>query len=164
VSVEPLKCDSCGVDGVLDRAGVFPEGCNEASFGVGWRCGKCGKLSVDVCPTGPIEPTPSSSLNCGAEMPNGTACTACGLQRDEADVGLSAAEAALSLAPDNGRAFYQRGWALGMLGRLPEAHASFRRLLELEPNNQDARRALNKIEAALPTARETKRPWWKVWN
>jgi tetratricopeptide (TPR) repeat protein len=87
-------------------------------------------------------------------------------EQEKADVAVSAAEAALALAPNNGRAFYQRGWALGMLGRLPEAHATFRRLLELEPNNQDAQSAMNKIEAALPPAptREARRPWWKLWS
>jgi tetratricopeptide (TPR) repeat protein len=338
---------------------MFPEGCKEATFGVVWRCGKCGERSIDVCPTGPIDPSSSSCLNCGAVL-RGATCTGCGLQRDDAaaflhvhdralgveqatvafgaglfrhgfavlnvllqrdpslldawtekgkayrslrlneasvtclrravslrpepllaiglacaladlgrqdeavrvydellsttttttdarslaiahanrgnshaalghveaaiadyeeairrepervthyqnysvlfssrrrwveahdvvvrglaavtgdaqvplflekartaneqekaDVGLSAADAALALAPDNARAYYQRGWALGMLGRLREAHASFRRLLELEPNNEDARSALARIEAVLPSAREARRP------
>jgi tetratricopeptide (TPR) repeat protein len=70
-------------------------------------------------------------------------------EQARADVGLSAADEALSLAPNDRHALYQRGWALGMLGRLREAQTSMRRILELEPNDPDAQRGLGMIESAL---------------
>jgi tetratricopeptide (TPR) repeat protein len=70
-------------------------------------------------------------------------------EQERADVGLSAAEEALALAPDDRRGLYQRGWALGMLGRLSEARASMRQILDVDPNDSDAKRALDMIESAL---------------
>ena len=84
-------------------------------------------------------------------------------EQEKADMGLQAADGVLALVPDHPRALYQRGWALGMLGRLDEAASCMRRILEREPGDKDAESALAKLDAALPALRPAK-PWWKLWS
>ncbi|MBI2391011.1 MAG: tetratricopeptide repeat protein, partial [Deltaproteobacteria bacterium] len=80
-------------------------------------------------------------------------------EQEQAEAGLSTADAALALEPDHPRALYLRGWALGMLGRLADAQAAMLRLLEIDPTSAAARSALEKIEAVMPPPK----PWWKLW-
>jgi tetratricopeptide (TPR) repeat protein len=84
-------------------------------------------------------------------------------EQELAEPGLFAADEALFLAPDHPRALYQRAWALGMLGRLEEARASLNRLLELEPKNESAQRALSKLDALNAPPPNPPKPWWKFW-
>lgn len=84
-------------------------------------------------------------------------------EQEKADIGLEAADEVLSILPDHPRALYQRAWALGMLGRLEDASSSLNRLLELEPGNRDAQRALTTLQAAMPRTRPS-RPWWRFWD
>src|SRR5262245_62149431 len=83
MSVAPLQCEPCGVACLFDRAGKFPEDGDEATYAVGWRCPRCNKLAADLCPTGPVEPTRSSCLNCEGDMAGGNHCTGCGMERGE---------------------------------------------------------------------------------
>lgn len=84
-------------------------------------------------------------------------------EQERAESGLFAADEALALAPDHPRALYQRAWALGMLGRLEEARTSLTRLLELEPKNESAQRALAKLDAVNAPPPSQPKPWWKFW-
>ena len=104
-------------------------------------------------------------------------------EQEEAAMGLEAADEVLALSPENGRALYQRGWALGMLGRLREAESSMSQLVRQEPDNKSAAAALNRLIAALPAQPRTEatpppqsrterpavdfaaqvKPWWKFW-
>ena len=57
MSVAPPICRDCRRETVFDRVAPFPAG-QEKMYAVGWRCPGCGKLSVDVCPLGPLSPGP----------------------------------------------------------------------------------------------------------
>ena len=72
----------------------------------------------------------------------------------------AAANAAQRYANQEARSLYSR--ALALLGRLEEAREEVRRVLALEPEHADARRALAMIDAALP-AKPAKR-WWQFWK
>ncbi|MFO7561607.1 MAG: tetratricopeptide repeat protein [Enhygromyxa sp.] len=71
----------------------------------------------------------------------------CELER--AEEGLATIDEVLEHTPDDPRALYIRGWALGLLGRLAEARTAIGRVRELEPDNPAAARALAQIDAAL---------------
>jgi tetratricopeptide (TPR) repeat protein len=62
---------------------------------------------------------------------------------------LEYAERAVALGAKNGRTHYLRSRALALLGRLPEARDEVRRVLELEPENGEAREAMTMLEKAL---------------
>ena len=120
MSVAPVVCGECKCAGEFDGMGPFPQG-QEASYGIAWKCPRCGKRSLDVCNVGPLAPTPQSCLNCGAARESETAdCPGCGLTAGQADdflrltadgpVTLPGARAAI------GRRLYRRGVA--MLNRL----------------------------------------------
>jgi Flp pilus assembly protein TadD len=57
---------------------------------------------------------------------------------------------------------YLRGRALGLLGRLEDARHEMNQVLTLDPNNADAQRALNMIDAG-DRPKESKR-WWQFWK
>ena len=85
MSTQPYKCEACDVDGVFASARKFPEPgdptveTDAPTYGVTWRCPGCDAMSLDLCPLGPIEPTKSSCLNCGACPKPGEACPDCGM-------------------------------------------------------------------------------------
>jgi tetratricopeptide (TPR) repeat protein len=84
MSVAPVVCQDCRCEGVFDGLGPFPPN-QEASFGVAWKCPRCGKRSLDVCNLGPLVPTADCCLNCGARYEAGqTGCPACGLEPAQA--------------------------------------------------------------------------------
>jgi len=247
MSARALHCDACDADRVFAGARMFVPG-EETTYAVAWRCPKCNETALDVCPSGAIEPSATSCINCGSPLVQDS-CGACGMSREEvieflgltaieiddarrafeggllrrgfaildarlqrdpndfdawcrkaanyralrldalaarcrhrvyevlrhkldlvegdarlplwldmseiandaedADVGLDAADAVLAIDPRHLRGLYLRGWALGLLGRLPDARDAMRRILELDPVNADARAALEKIDAAL---------------
>ncbi|HVI03448.1 MAG TPA: tetratricopeptide repeat protein [Enhygromyxa sp.] len=62
---------------------------------------------------------------------------------------LKTVEEALEHTPDNPRALYNHGRALALLGKLERARASLARVLEFEPDNPAAKRAIAQIDAAL---------------
>jgi tetratricopeptide (TPR) repeat protein len=262
MSVAAYACEECKIEGVFDRAGKFPEDGDEATYGVAWRCPKCEAVSLDLCPMGPVEPTPGSCLNCGGDVVEDKPCAACGMprsealeflrvddgprtvddaaaafsagryrhafaildvllqrdaanagawaakgdgfrglrlahaavrcfrrarslgqdehadqgmvlallatardfnEREDAEPGLRAADEALGISRNHPRALYQRAWALGMLGRVDEAIVSLTKLLTIEPDNEDAKSALEKMESALLAAARGNKPWWKLW-
>jgi hypothetical protein len=49
-----------------------------------------------------------------------------------------------------------------LLGRLEEARDEMNRVLALDPDNADARRALGMIEAACPPKKGKR--WWQFWK
>lgn len=116
MSAAPHKCESCNVEGVLDRAGKFPEEGEDATYGVGWRCPQCNKLSVDLCPVGPVEPNMDSCLNCGTPIVGGTTCSGCGMSSDEAGRFLGIHDQSSPCVEDAQRAFekglYRHGFAV----------------------------------------------------
>ncbi len=71
----------------------------------------------------------------------------CSLER--AQEGLEAIDEALLGESGIGRWHYVRGWALGMLGELEQAHAAMRRALELAPDDGPTQRALAQLDQAL---------------
>src|SRR5262245_43094490 len=132
MSVAPIACESCGVEGEIARAGMFPEDCDEATYGVGWRCPSCGKLSLDLCPRAAVEPTATSCLNCGTELSgDGEACGGCGMSRAEAidflrvsnDPSVAEAEDAFE------RGLFRHGFALldAILQRDPKHFEAWKR-------------------------------------
>ena len=58
-------------------------------------------------------------------------------------------EANVGFYPEDANAHDSLGEAYVMAGRIPEAIASYRRSLELDPTNENARRMLEKLGAAL---------------
>jgi tetratricopeptide (TPR) repeat protein len=75
------RCDRCNLDRVFVRVAPFT---NEQTYGVEWRCPHCDDHLLDICPIGPIVPTPESCLNCGTAYPDLSdfaACPGCGLTR-----------------------------------------------------------------------------------
>jgi len=62
---------------------------------------------------------------------------------------LEYVDRAVALGAKGGRTLYLRGRALALLGRLPEARDEVRRVLELEPENAEAREALGILEKGL---------------
>jgi tetratricopeptide (TPR) repeat protein len=75
----------------------------------------------------------------------------CELERDTE--ALATIEEALVHMPDNPRAIYTHGRALALLGRLDQARAAMARVVELEPDNPAANRALAQIVGALESSR-----------
>ena len=73
---------------------------------------------------------------------------------------LSAAEEALSLAPDEVRTNYLYGRALALVGRLRKARRQILKVLKMDPDNQDAQRALTLLDNAVGSGRR----WWKFWK
>jgi tetratricopeptide (TPR) repeat protein len=81
---------------------------------------------------------------------------------ERGDEALRSAEAALALGSNSVRTQYLRGRALALLGRLEEARNEMNQVLALDPNNADAQRALNMIDAAY-RPKGSKR-WWQFWK
>jgi tetratricopeptide (TPR) repeat protein len=72
---------------VFDQLAPFPGQGEEGSYAVAWRCPQCQARSLDICPLGPLVPTATTCLNCGADFPGEvgeTSCPACGLPRGQA--------------------------------------------------------------------------------
>jgi tetratricopeptide (TPR) repeat protein len=70
-------------------------------------------------------------------------------EEERAAQALDYIDRAIALGSGSGRTLYLRGRALALLGRLEEARADVRRVLELEPKNIEATQALAMIEQAL---------------
>jgi tetratricopeptide (TPR) repeat protein len=75
---------------------------------------------------------------------------------------LSSADAAVGLGSTSLRTHYLRGRALALLGRLVESRAEMTSVLALDPDNADARRALDMIAGALRP--KPARRWWQFWR
>jgi tetratricopeptide (TPR) repeat protein len=125
MSVAPVLCDDCQCEGEFDGMGPFPPE-QENSYGVAWKCPRCGKRSMDLCNLGPLAPTPLSCLNCATLRESETAdCPGCGLSATAVEdflritkdgpVTLERARAAI------GRRLYRCGVA--MLNRLLQKDA-----------------------------------------
>jgi tetratricopeptide (TPR) repeat protein len=120
MSVAAVHCGDCKVECDFDGMGPFPPN-QETSYGVAWKCTRCGKRSMDVCSLGPLAPTALACLNCGASRESATAsCVDCGLSAAQTEEFLRINEAGpitLQGARDAiGRRLYRRG--LAMLNRL----------------------------------------------
>jgi tetratricopeptide (TPR) repeat protein len=74
-------------------------------------------------------------------------------EEERAAQALEYVDRAIAVGSNSGRAHYLRGRALALLGRLSEARDEVRRVLELEPQNGEAKEALTMIEKALAGAR-----------
>jgi Flp pilus assembly protein TadD len=72
---------------------------------------------------------------------------------------LRSADAAVELGSHSVRTHYLRGRAVALLGRLEEAHNEMNQVLALDPDNADAQRALNMIDAA--NGPKGRKPWWQ---
>jgi tetratricopeptide (TPR) repeat protein len=70
-------------------------------------------------------------------------------EEERAGQALDYVDRAVALGAGSGRTHYLRGRALALLGRLDEARAEVRRVLELEPENAEAKQALAMIDKAL---------------
>jgi tetratricopeptide (TPR) repeat protein len=75
---------------------------------------------------------------------------------------LGSADAAAALGSDSVRTHYLRGRALALLGRLEEAREEMNRVLVLDPQHADARRALGMIDDALRP--RPGKAWWQFWK
>lgn len=78
------------------------------------------------------------------------------------DEALRNADAALGLGSNSVRTHYLRGRALALVGRLEEARTEMNRVLTLDPNNADAQRGLNMIDAAIQP--KVSKRWWHFWK
>jgi tetratricopeptide (TPR) repeat protein len=115
MSVQPLICQECNREGVFDRMAPYPGKGDERTYGVGWRCPQCFKLSLDVCPVGPLVPSDALCLNCGAAYPaevDNPTCGACGLARH----GVAAA-LGVAVLPDDPLAAARDAFAKGLIRR-----------------------------------------------
>jgi tetratricopeptide (TPR) repeat protein len=70
-------------------------------------------------------------------------------EEERAAQALEYVDRAVALGAKGGRTLYLRGRALALSGRLSEARDEVRRVLELEPENGEAKQALAMIEKAL---------------
>jgi len=118
MSVTPLHCKKCQVDSSFERVAPFQSGDTQALYAVAWRCPSCDEVAVDVCPIGPIVPTPTSCLNCGASYLDGKSdskCSGCGMKKSEAIEFLGVdqpSEDTVSVARAHfERGLYRRGFA-----------------------------------------------------
>jgi hypothetical protein len=94
MSVEIPVCADCNAPLVFERAARFPSEVREAerlSYGVGWRCEECERVTMELCPVGPVEPSPGRDrcLSCGARMREDSArgdwtCSDCRMSASEA--------------------------------------------------------------------------------
>jgi len=82
MSVDVRVCDGCNEAMVFDGMGLVPKR-NDRLFGVAWKCPKCSKKALDMCPIGPIVPAPGLCLNCGGilTVDSAATCLACGMSR-----------------------------------------------------------------------------------
>jgi tetratricopeptide (TPR) repeat protein len=93
----------------------YPGKGDERTYGVGWRCPQCFKLSLDVCPVGPLVPSDSVCLNCGTAYPPGAdnpSCSMCGLARDAVALSLG-----VTAMPDDPLAAARDALARGLIRR-----------------------------------------------
>lgn len=74
---------------------------------------------------------------------------------------LRSANAAVALGSASVRTLYLRGRALALIGRLEEARTEMQQVLSLDPENVDARRGQQMIDATLAG---TRRKWWLFWK
>lgn len=81
---------------------------------------------------------------------------------ERGDRALKSADAAVVLGSNSVRTHYLRGRALALLGHLHEARRELLEVLNLDPDNADAHRALPIINAAIQP--EATKPWWKFWK
>ena len=52
---------------------------DESNYGVSWICPACQSRALDVCPVGPVIPTPNGCLNCGDPTDPEGRCNSCGV-------------------------------------------------------------------------------------
>lgn len=143
MSVRPLVCGKCHVAGTFDRLSPFPGRGDEASYGVSWRCPQCHGLALDVCPLGPLVPTPAACLNCGTEadpLDDDHPCRDCGLTP-------AATAAFLDLGPEPVPWPTARG--LCDRGLFRRGLAEINRLLLAEPGRIDAYQVKVQVLVAL---------------
>lgn len=88
MSAHPVLCGDCNRECTLDRVGPFPGKGEEGTYAVAWICPQCSKKRLDVCPLGPLVPSPALCLNCGAAYSAEAACGGCGLARDAVEAAL----------------------------------------------------------------------------
>ena len=99
---------------MFDRCAPFAEG--EIAYNVAWNCPKGHGLLVDMCPVGPLVPSPSSCLNCGGQYPSDAAeprCESCGLSQTECPAALGIAEE----VPDDPLSLAQVAFSEGLFRR-----------------------------------------------
>ncbi len=70
-------------------------------------------------------------------------------EEERGEQALRHVEQAVALGASSARAHYLRGRALALLGKLEEAREEMARVLELDPENEDAHQAVEMIEKAL---------------
>lgn len=86
MSVAAPRCEKCACDRRFDRVAPYAAAVKEQVFAVTWRCPSCDSLALDLCPRGPLVPSPASCLNCGGEFPGGEddpKCPDCGMPGSE---------------------------------------------------------------------------------
>ncbi len=81
---------------------------------------------------------------------------------NRAEDALLSADAAARLGSSSVRTHYLRGRALGLLGRLQEAHDEMNHVLALDANNADAQRGQGMIDNALRA--KPQKSWWRFWQ
>lgn len=74
---------------------------------------------------------------------------------------LDCIDKVFSLGLDSWYSHYIKGWALGLVGRLPEARDEMELALKLDPQNPDAIRGLTMIENVIGKRPNAKGSWWK---
>src|SRR5690349_10852221 len=78
MSASAPACKKCTSERQFDRIAPFPPG-QESTYGVSWFCAACNDRILDVCPVGPLIPTPRACLNCGCEREVSSTCSECGM-------------------------------------------------------------------------------------
>jgi tetratricopeptide (TPR) repeat protein len=114
MSTHPLHCRTCNRECVYERCAPFGEG-QEGAYAVAWRCPDGHGVSLDVCPVGPLVPSPGLCLNCGNRYSSDAAdaadadCGACGLSRGACPAALGLGEAHAVDPITNARATFAQG-------------------------------------------------------
>ncbi len=110
MSVASLECPKCHQECRFDGLYPLPPG-QQSAYGVAWKCPACGHRALDMCNLGPLVPTASSCLNCGADFqPGEENCPGCGLSREGVRSFLRLPETTGPDAFQAAGAALRRGW------------------------------------------------------
>jgi tetratricopeptide (TPR) repeat protein len=133
MSTHALRCSQCDRECIYDR--VAPFGQEEgATYAVAWRCPEGHRgLSLDVCPVGPLVPSPRLCLNCGAEYELDSPeaqCKVCGLLRRSCPAALGIADSPADDPVASAQAAFVQGLFRRGIAILNQALQEERELLE----------------------------------
>lgn len=120
MSIAPLgPCSKCESPLTFEFVGRLIAN-DESNYGVSWICPACQSRALDVCPVGPVIPTPNGCLNCGDPTDAEGRCNSCGVLEAKAlawfGVAADAEPALVAAKRDASKGLIRR--ALGRINHL----------------------------------------------